>query len=107
MNRNAPLYLNPNAYIPNPSLCDSSSEVQIRTQDQDQDDRRRDDIDGAPTGAGQPSLFVGHGPVGQAGNLGVVRRRRQIADDMHDRDAHHEDHHAVVLEKEIVDNPEE
>ena len=69
--------------------------------------QRADHVGPVPAGPGLAAVLVGPGREGQAANLLCAGRRGQVADhDHHDRTGQ-EDQHAVVLEVDVVHDPEE
>ena len=85
----------------------SPREVEIGADDERQDDPRRHEVDGRPAGPGFLLVFGRDRAVGQAADLLVGRRLREIADDDHHQDADEEDDQAPILEEDVVDDPQE
>src|SRR5688572_10254150 len=82
-------------------------EIQVRDRDDGQDARRRDHVPLVPARAGLSALGGADRSSRDPAQLRLARRFRRIADADEHRARHQEDHQAVVLEVDVVDDPEE
>ena len=102
--------LSPPAFclLPATDKCPSiTREVDVRDHDQQDHEGRVDNIGAAPAPARLLAVLVGDGGVGQPRQAAFLRRLGRVADRDHHDDAHQEDERAVVLEVDVVDDPQE
>jgi len=84
-----------------------TSEVQVRREDEGEDDGGAQQFTPIPAGAGPPAIFLGGSAESQALNLLVLRLLRQVTDHDHHHDRDNRNEHAEILKVDIVDDPEE
>jgi len=85
----------------------SAGKVHINDDNDGNDNHAVNDVSIIPTGPCLLTILHGNGSIGQPPGFVVRWRVGDVTDRDHNHHAHKEDEQTVVLEEDVVDNPEE